>query len=103
MKRTFRFFGLAVASCTLTAWAQTATSTPAGDLGTDQRTSPSTSVVQKVYTAPGLDTGNGPSFVTGETQGTGTKYGSSQQTNEPSSRATGTGVFNTDEKQSGSR
>lgn len=42
-------------------------------------------------------------FVTGETQGTGTKYGSIQQTSETSSRATGTGAFNADEKPSGSR
>jgi len=103
MRTILRLLVFAVATCSLTARGQTATSTPAGDLGTDQRTSPSTSVVQKVYTSPGLETGNGPSFVAGETQGTGTKYGSSQQTSEPSSRATGTGAFDTDEKQPDSR
>jgi hypothetical protein len=103
MKAAFRLLGFVTTAGALTTWGQTAATPSTSDLGTDQRTSPSTSVVQKVYTSPELETGNGPSFVTGETQGTGTKYGSSQQTSEPSSRATGTGAFHADEKQSDSR
>jgi hypothetical protein len=100
MKTGFQFLACALVASVSAAWSQTATNTATSDLGQDERTSSSTSVVQKVYTAPGLETGNGPSFVTGETRGTGTQYGSSQQTNEPSSKATGTGAFNTDTKNS---
>jgi hypothetical protein len=103
MKMACQFFACALVASMSAAWSQTATNDATSDLGRDERTSSSTSVVQKVYTAPGLETGNGPSFVTGETQGTGTQHGSSQQTSEPSSKATGTGAFNTGQNNSRER